>query len=328
MATTEIVYASKPETDHSESSRFYRPELDALRFLAFLAVYICHSIPNTLASNVPGVGGRFIHVLTGVKDMGNFGVCLFFLLSAFLITELLCREFQQFKTIHIKAFYLRRILRIWPLYFGITIVYALGGLLFPALRMEPGRILAYFLFAGNWYLMLRPWLQTPLRALWSISVEEQFYLIWPWLMKWSGRCQLIVIALITSLTSLIFVYIISKNRPYAYVTVWVSSLSQLQYFSWGALLALAARGRTPKMKSIERAVMILGGIALWWVAAAVIGIKRPGKHILPYQFCLGYAFVACGCILLFIALLGISSRRVPVWIAYLGKVSCRCARCG
>ena len=84
------------------------------------------------------------------------GLCLFFTLSAYLICDLLLRERETTGTIRIRAFYWRRILRIWPLYFGITIVYALGGRFFPSLHMEPGRVFAYFLLAGNWYIALHP----------------------------------------------------------------------------------------------------------------------------------------------------------------------------
>src|SRR5580658_4566258 len=98
-------------------SSFYRPELDVLRFFAFLAVflfhfnhpaefYVQHGIPRAIA-----VGA------TSFVEAGVFGVDLFFVLSAYLITELLLREKDLCGSLDVKGFYLRRILRIWPLYF-------------------------------------------------------------------------------------------------------------------------------------------------------------------------------------------------------------------
>src|SRR5260221_8487443 len=96
--------------------RFYHPELDCLRFFAFFAVFIFHTLPHEAdyysARNIP-----FAALIASVSRAGSFGVDLFFLLSAYLITELLLREKESFGHVHLKSFYLRRILRIWPLYF-------------------------------------------------------------------------------------------------------------------------------------------------------------------------------------------------------------------
>lgn len=322
MATAEIVSESIAQdcglaAGHT-APRFYRPELDALRLFAFLAVYVCHSIPNAFTDSISRTGGR---VLAVVKDAGNFGVCLFFLLSAFLITELLRRERERSGSIRMRAFYVRRMLRIWPLYFGITIAYAVGGRFFPALRIEPGRLLAYFLLAGNWYIALHPWIQTPLRALWSISVEEQFYLAWPLLAKLGGMRSLVMASLAIVPVSLLTIYVVSLDKHYAYNTVWLNSLTQFQFFAWGALLALAFDGSALRLKGVLRGVMGLSGIALWLLASSIAQIKRPGALVSSSQFCFGYLLVAAGCILLFLAVFGVSSQRVPRWATYLGKIS-------
>lgn len=67
--------------------------------------------------------------------------------------------------------------------------------------------------------------------------------------------------------------------------------------------------------------MAATGIALWLVAACATNIKRPAAHASPSQFCFGYLLVAAGCILLLLAVLGVSSSRVPQSIAWLGKIS-------
>src|SRR5689334_13759146 len=86
--------------------KFYIPELDGLRFIAFLLVFLNHApfiINNSLS--------RSIH------EYGWMGVDLFLCLSAYLITRLLAMEYQISGKIHAQFFYLRRILKIWPLYF-------------------------------------------------------------------------------------------------------------------------------------------------------------------------------------------------------------------
>src|SRR5207244_6922150 len=108
----------------------------------------------------------------------RFGVDLFFLLSAYLITELLLRERDEFGKIRLRWFYLRRILRIWPLYFlGILI-----GVLLPLFdRSEyfPLKYAAVFvLLCGNWLFWLGMPIQSVMSLLWSVSFEEQFYLLW------------------------------------------------------------------------------------------------------------------------------------------------------
>jgi len=97
----------------TDLERYYRPELDVLRFLAFLSVFTVHRLDH-----VP-IHRAQHYWLYNICLLGNFGVPVFFLLSAFLITELLMREDDRLGTIHIRSFYMRRVLRIWPLYFGV-----------------------------------------------------------------------------------------------------------------------------------------------------------------------------------------------------------------
>src|SRR5580700_10426510 len=89
--------------------RFYRPELDLLRLLAFALIFVHHATPASYIRSYP--------FLQRFSDACEAGLQLFFLLSAFLIAELLLREKEETGSIHLKAFYIRRILRIWPLYF-------------------------------------------------------------------------------------------------------------------------------------------------------------------------------------------------------------------
>jgi len=320
MSTVEVLHAGTSERAR-QVVRFYRPELDGLRFFAFLAVYVCHSIPSDAVLVAQQSKVSPISFLAAIKDAGNFGVCLFFMLSAFLITELLRREEGAYGHIHVGAFYARRSFRIWPLYFGITIAYVVGGCHFHAMEIERGRVLAYFLLAGNWYIALHPWIQTPLRSLWSISVEEQFYLIWPLLACYCGVRSLFKASLVIIPISLLTIFVVSADKAYAYNTTWLNSFAQFQFFAWGALLALTLRGKVSEVCHLTRCVSGGAGIAIWLLAAYATKIKRPGVQAPSMQFCLGYLLVAFGCLLLLLAVLGVRRRLVPKWMVYLGKIS-------
>jgi peptidoglycan/LPS O-acetylase OafA/YrhL len=126
------------ESPAQATTRFYRPELDALRFFAFLAVLLHH-------------GPQGQHFLGIIHSAGGFGLSMFFLLSAYLITELLLRELEQTKTIAWGRFFIRRALRIWPLY------YAALALAVVIARMQPSRypvsrtaVEVMALFVANW----------------------------------------------------------------------------------------------------------------------------------------------------------------------------------
>jgi peptidoglycan/LPS O-acetylase OafA/YrhL len=95
---------------------YYRPELDVLRFFAFFMVFLSHVVPGDEAFfgqlHVPRAAADLI---IGMAAGGAFGVDLFFALSSFLITTLLLREHSECGAIDVPSFYVRRILRIWPL---------------------------------------------------------------------------------------------------------------------------------------------------------------------------------------------------------------------
>jgi len=94
---------------------------------------------------------------------------------------LLFRESDAMGTIHLKAFYMRRILRIWPLYFLVFFgLVVLGQFIRYAGPLDPMSWVAFTFFAGNWYICSHGWIQAyPVNPLWSVSVEEQFYIVIP-----------------------------------------------------------------------------------------------------------------------------------------------------
>lgn len=169
------------------------PRLDALRALCFLLVFLFHGF----YTEDPALRGDplWSRIKYGVFGTGHLGVNMFFTLSGFLITYLLIAERTHFGRIDVPRFWLRRILRIWPLYFACV---AFGFLLFPQIKLwmgqpaqEPADPLYYLFFASNFDKALPD--ASNLALLWSIAVEEQFYLVWPALLaiaplRWYPLC--------------------------------------------------------------------------------------------------------------------------------------------
>jgi peptidoglycan/LPS O-acetylase OafA/YrhL len=167
--------------------KIYFPGLNGLRFFAALSVVFYHLGITELF----GVSREHFFLSHLVLDGGD-AVTLFFVLSGFLITYLLLTELKTTETVRVRKFYLRRILRIWPLYYLMVF---LGFVVFPMLERATGHILptsinlmpdGEVLFQLITHLTLLPHVSTFLQhrvdgiqQLWSIGIEESFYLIWP-----------------------------------------------------------------------------------------------------------------------------------------------------
>jgi len=102
------------------SKKVFFPYLDSLRFVAFFLVFWHHSFAYVVRL-LPSPSQFFSNMLKAWTDTGGEGVHIFFVLSGFLITYLLVEEAKEFGSINIPHFYIRRILRIWPLYYFILI---------------------------------------------------------------------------------------------------------------------------------------------------------------------------------------------------------------
>lgn len=147
------------------------PTLDGLRAVSILAVILGHSVDTYGGPNFLGP----------LRHMGNLGVRMFFVISGFLITTLLLKELQRSGRISLKDFYIRRTLRIWPAFFAfVGIVYAIY--LLGYVKMNPGDLLHSVTFTMN-YHHDDAWVFS---HLWSLSVEEQFYLLWPFALSILG----------------------------------------------------------------------------------------------------------------------------------------------
>lgn len=160
--------------------KIFFPNLDGLRFFAFFAVFLAHSF----YSPQPEIASSKLYItFREVGHLGMFGVNFFFVLSGFLITYLLLDEKNVTKKINLKNFYIRRILRIWPLYYAVIIV---GFIAIPLIQRHVFGQINYVENANLWHYLFFVNNFSPsdpdtavLGVLWSIAVEEQFYVIWP-----------------------------------------------------------------------------------------------------------------------------------------------------
>lgn len=303
--------------DRARLERYYFPELDVLRFLAFLSVFIVHRLDHR-----PIKPDQHFW-LYNISLLGNFGVPVFFLLSAFLITELLMREHDRFGTIDIRSFYMRRILRIWPLYFAVFYGLVLLMHVIPHVGPpDPRSWAAFTLFAGNWYICVHGWIPAfPVNPLWSISVEEQFYIAIPLIALYGRRIGLQVIALTLLAVSYAMVTWYAWAGWHGFSSQWTNSFVQFQFFSAGTLLSLALNGRIPQWSPATRALAIATGIVCLFVASVYFGVQAdtPSSTVLGAP--LGWGLVLAGTLLFFLSLLGAPTRFLPRPIVYLGRIS-------
>ncbi len=167
-------------TDITDNNRIYLSGLNGIRAIAALAVVVSH---------VNGRLGNFRLSRLPYWDLAGYGVTMFFTLSGFLITYLLFKELEKTGTVSIRKFYLRRVFRIWPLYYfylflilAIIGYVAIGQKFFLFLAIMPNLIHAfnaYGVFVGGGSAIAA----SLLGHYWSLGVEEQFYSFWPWVIK-------------------------------------------------------------------------------------------------------------------------------------------------
>jgi peptidoglycan/LPS O-acetylase OafA/YrhL len=176
----------KTVVPHPQKQKVFFPNLDALRFFAFFGVFVSHTFRHW---NFPQdtVLNKILFVFPTLNDQsGPLGVRFFFVLSGFLITYLIFIEKEKNQErFKLKAFYARRFLRIWPLYFVAILI---GFVIYPIAENfftgttynENANIINYLFFSGNFDMLSNGNPQgIPLGLLWSLAVEEQFYLFWP-----------------------------------------------------------------------------------------------------------------------------------------------------
>jgi peptidoglycan/LPS O-acetylase OafA/YrhL len=236
-----------PGSSHLAPQPEHVPGLDGLRGIAIIAVLLFHW-------DLPFAGGGFI------------GVDLFFVLSGFLITRLLSRELAQLGRIDLRNFYARRALRLLPALLLLCFAYGTWLVLKsdpPAMRHGSRIIRAVLLYYSNWMMALGPRdheVLAPMTHMWSLSVEEQFYILWPATLTWlgarsaagltAGRNRTIVAVLISTIAVVTIWRIHLALSGAWYVRVYVGTDTRIDTLLVGCLLAMVLHGRAAPAPSV------------------------------------------------------------------------------
>lgn len=311
-----------PPVEIAGPARSHVPALDGVRGLAILLVLVSH-----LMLFNDRTGSRFGDSLSALRGLGWAGVDLFFVLSGFLITGIL------YDTLHdphyFRSFYMRRFLRIFPLYYGFLFFLMILNCFVPQAHFVWGGrqyvLLTYMQNTGLWFPVtdFHPGVWADLDHFWSLAVEEQFYLFWPLLVFLvRGRRRLIALALTLSGLALLLriVLYLHGSSP---MLIFMLTPCRMDTLLLGGCLALVIRGDSswiPRRWMLPLALtsaIVIAAYTLWHL----------GREMRSFFFgaTFGYLLIAIGCVSLLIAALEPESiaHRIFRWsfLRSLGKYS-------
>jgi peptidoglycan/LPS O-acetylase OafA/YrhL len=220
----------------------YFNKIDILRFVAAMMVVFYHAydrfldvhagLPSFLFSSSTFSIGKLLEKAIGNSD---FGVDIFFMLSGFLITFLLITEKEKTGKISIKNFYLRRTLRIWPLYFLIVFT---APYLCSLFGVNHAPVYSNALFINNFWTIHTTWWMFPTAILWSICIEEHFYFVWPFLVALINKKRLPQIFLFVIFLSFLYRgYVCFFDNDKAWYKLYLHTFSRMDALALGALTA-------------------------------------------------------------------------------------------
>jgi peptidoglycan/LPS O-acetylase OafA/YrhL len=221
----------------TESALEYRPQLDGLRAIAVTMVLLHHF----------DIG----------QGMGLEGVMLFFVLSGFLITSILLRMREQINATNVgigwglRQFYARRFLRIFPLYYLVIFVALAFNVTFA--RDYAGWLLTYTI---NLKMASQGWYIANFAHFWSLAVEEQYYIFWPWLVLILPTRFLLPVTLLMIAIGPLYRFINVLAWTYWEsdrdgLVLYISTLTSLDSLGMGSLLAVASAKKSTKPQMLE-----------------------------------------------------------------------------
>lgn len=242
------------------------PSLDGLRAISIAAVLLGHL---TGTAGFPAWVGTIAQ--SRYLDLAHLGVRVFFVISGFLITGLLMREQERTGRVNLRQFYIRRTLRILPAYtVFVIVVFALAAA--GVVLIKSSDVIRTLTYTSN-YSMSRSW---PVAHLWSLAVEEQFYLLWPFTFVLLGQRRAGSAALIVLILAPLVRTVEATFFPRLMPIIGFSFETTADALATGCLLALW-NDRLKVQPLFQRA------IAAWWIApvflllSVLAGIRyRPG----------------------------------------------------
>lgn len=295
----------------SKTKSAYLPALDGLRFIAFLLVFIHHAQSITLHP-----------VWTTLHAYGWMGVELFFCLSAFLFAKLLHAEYVRTGSINIRFFYIRRGLRIWPLYYCFVLAAVIHSYrygIFSGILLRTAGMLTFtddILVAALGYCLIA---YSP--HLWTIAYEEQFYAVIPWalrrLFRMSPYHRLLSLLGVVIAGSLVRAVFIWKAVPHP--AIWVLPITHFDSILFGLMMGLGFFDR------------VLGKVPPFACAAAGVAAlmfvgRLPSVETLSWWLMVTYPLVGLGMTLIVYGVLRANRSFWVSWLstrpmAFLGKIS-------
>ena len=317
---TVAVETSSAATSPARAERFYRPELDALRFFAFLGVFVFHAAPRTMEFyNAAGYPRWLSSLLIPIFGAGAYGVDLFFALSAYLITSLLLRERSATGALDLRGFYLRRILRIWPLYLAFVAFAAITAKVLPGQVLPMKYVVGYSLLAGNWIYAFYGLPASFATPLWTVSIEEQFYLAWPLALRKASVRTMAAMALgLLAIANAWRVWLAVTAAPVERIEY--NTFTRLDPIAFGILIALFGH-KLPSFSRLQRAAMLCCGVVTW-IAVYAFTVTSPTLKYTTWQMAVGHPFTALASAAVLLSVLGSQHGFLRnKTLLYLGKIS-------
>ncbi len=229
--------------DNSLKEKIHFYNLDIIRLLAALMVVTAHAYeawkgwyghPLWLQGSTPAEPNQTGSLVGTFISNFNLGVDTFFLISGFLITYLLLTEKKEYGHINIAKFYIRRALRILPLYYLSILI---APLLVLYLKKDSPDYLLNALFLNNFLAIKTESWNFPFAHLWSICIEEHFYIFWPWLIAYIPTKRLPAIFTLFVVASIAYRSYALITLPAAYYSIYLHTLSRIDAMVIGGFLA-------------------------------------------------------------------------------------------